>query len=307
MSDEEDQNDIIANNQNNEEDESERPTENKNNDGRYTEVDNDFLFNPIEGFSNSNNIPNNIDNIPSNESNNEEMKKENGESTTASNTSEAPKINNSPLYNTNKQIYNLKIIVLGDIAVGKTSVIGRFITNTFSENYKSSISCEFKKKQLDLDGETSANLLIWDTCGEERFMSVTKQYYNGSHGAMIVYDLTNKDTFIKMNRWIKDVKNNAPKDIVIMVVGNKTDLVMEKANLGEELTPFKNNYLYCDVSAKTGTNVSLAFENLTLKIVENIKEKKDKGNDKIDNYAPRDSVPLKKQSISKRKKKKCNC
>jgi small GTP-binding protein len=307
MSDEEDQNDMIENNQNNVEDDSERPTENKNNDGRYTEVDNDFLFNPIEGFSNSNNIPNNIDNIPSNESNNEEMKKENGESTTASNTSEAPKINNSPLYNTNKQIYNLKIIVLGDIAVGKTSVIGRFITNTFSEDYKSSISCEFKRKQLDIDGETSANLTIWDTCGEERFMSVTKQYYNGSHGAMIMYDLTKKDTFIKMNRWIKDVKDNAPKDIVIMVVGNKSDLVMEKVDLGEELTPFKDNYLYCDVSAKTGTNVSLAFENLTLKIMENIKEKKDKVNDKIDNNIPRDSVPLKKQSISKRKKKKCNC
>ena len=307
MSDEEDQNDMIENNQNNVEDDSERPTENKNNDGRYTEVDNDFLFNPIEGFSNSNNIPNNIDNIPSNESNNEEMKKENGESTTASNTSEAPKINNSPLYNANKQIYNLKIIVLGDIAVGKTSVIGRFITNTFSENYKSSISCEFKRKQLDIDGETSANLTIWDTCGEERFMSVTKQYYNGSHGAMIMYDLTKKDTFIKMNRWIKDVKDNAPKDIVIMVVGNKSDLVMEKVDLGEELKPFKDNYLYCEVSAKTGTNVSLAFENLTLKIMENIKEKKDKGNDKIDNNIPRDSVPLKKQSISKRKKKKCNC
>ena len=307
MSDEEDQNDMIENNPNNVEDDSERPTENKNNDGRYTEVDNDFLFNPIEGFSNSDNIPNNIDSIPSNENNKEEIKKENEENKVAINTNEAPKINKSPLYNTDKQIYNLKIIVLGDIAVGKTSVIGRFITNTFSENYKSSISCEFKRKQLDIDGETSANLTIWDTCGEERFMSVTKQYYNGSHGAMIMYDLTKKDTFIKMNRWIKDVKNNAPKDIVIMVVGNKTDLVMEKADLGEELTPFKDNYLYCDVSAKTGHNVSLAFENLTLKIMENLKEKKDKGNDKIDNNMPRDSMPLKKQSISKKKKKKCNC
>lgn len=307
MSDEEDQNDMIENNPNNVEDDSERPTENKNNDGRYTEVDNDFLFNPIEGFSNSDNIPNNIDSIPSNENNKEEIKKENEENKVAINTNEAPKINKSPLYNTDKQIYNLKIIVLGDIAVGKTSVIGRFITNTFSENYKSSISCEFKRKQLDIDGETSANLIIWDTCGEERFMSVTKQYYNGSHGAMIMYDLTKKDTFIKMNRWIKDVKNNAPKDIVIMVVGNKTDLVMEKADLGEELTPFKDNYLYCDVSAKTGHNVSLAFENLTLKIMENLKEKKDKGNDKIDNNMPRDSMPLKKQSISKKKKKKCNC
>ena len=293
-----DMNDLIENYQNAEE-ESERPTENKNNDGRYTEVENDYLFNPFEGFSNINKIPNDVDNIPSNV---EELKNENEEKKITTN--EAPIINKSPIYNSNKQIYNLKIIVLGDISVGKTSVIGRFITNTFSENYKSSISCEFKKKELDIDGETSANLQIWDTCGEERFMSVTKQYYNGSHGAMIIYDLTNKESFIKMNRWIKDVKNNAPKDIVIMVVGNKTDLVTEKVDLGEELTPFKKEYLYCDVSAKSGTNVSLAFENLTLKIMEKIKEKRDKPND---DFIQRDSIPLKKTSISKKRKKKCNC
>ena len=79
-------------------------------------------------------------------------------------------------------------------------------------------------------------------------------------------DLTNKETFVKMNKWIKNVKDNAPKDIVIMVVGNKSDLIAEKANLGDELTPFKNEYLYREVSAKNGNNVSLAFEELTHKI-----------------------------------------
>ncbi len=294
---------MTTNSQNVLEEDSERPTVANNNNGRYTEVENDFLFNPIEGFSNNNNsnMPDNSTNIPSNENPLEEIpENENKEATT-----EPPKTTNniSPLYNTNKQVYNLKIIVLGDISVGKTSVIGRFITNSFSEVYKSSISCEFKKKEMDIDGETAANLQIWDTAGEEKFMAVTKQYYNGSHGAMIIYDLTSKITFTKMNKWLKDVKDNAPKDIVIMVVGNKSDLVMEKVDLGDELKPFKDNYLYCDVSAKNGTNVSLAFENLTLKIVEKLKEKKEKGLD----VEQRDSIPLKKHNSINKKKKKCPC
>ena len=178
------------------------------------------------------------------------------------------------------------------------------MTNTFSEEHKSSISCEFKNKKIILDGETSANLQIWDTAGEERFMSVTRQYYNDSNGAIVIYDLTNKDTFLKMNKWIKELKDNAPKDIIISVVGNKSDLVNEKVDLGEELTPFKKDYLYCEVSAKHGTNVSLAFENLTNKIIEKMKEKKEKG-EKIE---PRDSVPLKrKTSSSSKKPKKCHC
>ena len=273
--------------------ESERPTEMNNNDVRYTEVDND-MFNPIEGFSSNNNI-----NIPSNVGGN------NPEETKNEENNENVKVNqNNPLYNPNKQIYNLKMIVLGDIAVRKTSVINRFISNTFSEDYKTSISCEFQKKELDIDGETGVSLQIWDTAGEERFMAVTKQYYNDSHGVMVIYDLTNKETFVKMNKWIKNVKDNAPKDIVIMVVGNKSDLIAEKANLGDELTPFKNEYLYREVSAKNGNNVSLAFEELTHKILDTIKEKKEKGGEDI--VKPRDSVPLRKQSKSKHKKK-CPC
>ena len=289
-------NDIKANQNVLQEYESERPTEMNNNDVRYTEVDNDCLFNPIEGFTANNNV-----NIPSNISENkpEEIKNEEA--------NEAIKNNqNNPLYNTNKQIYNLKIIVLGDISVGKTSVINRFISNTFSDEYKTTINCEFQKKELDIDGETGANLQIWDTAGEERFMAVTKQYYNDSHGVMVIYDLTSKETFVKMNKWIKNVKDNAPKDIVIMVVGNKSDLIGEKIDLGDELTPFKNQYLYREVSAKNGNNVSLAFEELTQRILDTIKEKKEKGGEDI--VKPRDSVPLRKQSKSKSKdKKKCPC
>ena len=278
--------------------ESGRPTEVSNNDARYTEVDND-IFNPIEGLgtSNINNIPNYQENKDNENSDNKENtdNKENKEQ-------EDQSKNNikSPSYNTNKQIYNLKIIVLGDIAVGKTSLIGRYITNTFSNQYKSSIGCELKQKTVQIDKDIQAKLQIWDTAGEERFLAVTKQYYNGSHGAMVVYDLTNKNTFLKMNKWIKDVKNNAPKNIVIMVVGNKSDLFKEKIDLGQELEPFKENYLYKEISAKTGLNVNITFEDLANKIIE---KQKEKGNEE---EVKKDTVPLKRTTLGK-KQKKCNC
>ena len=273
--------------------ESGRPTEVSNNDVRYTEVDND-IFNPIEGLgtSNINNIPNYQENKDNDENKENPDNKEQ--------TDQSKNNTKSPLYNTNKQIYNLKIIVLGDIAVGKTSLIGRYITNTFSDQYKSSIGCELKQKTVDIDKDIQAKLQIWDTAGEERFLAVTKQYYNGSHGAMVVYDVTNKDTFLKMNKWIKDVKNNAPKNIVIMVVGNKSDLDKKKVDLGPELDPFKENYLYKEVSAKSGLNVNIAFENLANKIIE---KQKEKGNEE---EVKKDTVPLKRTTLGK-KKKKCNC
>ena len=131
-------------------------------------------------------------------------------------------------------------------------------------------------------------------------MAVTRQYYNNSHGAMIIYDLTNKSSFIQMNKWIKDVKNNAPKNIVIMIVGNKSDLIKKKIDLGSELNSYKQNYIYYEVSAKNGTNISLAFEELALKIIEKQKEKSNEDN------GPGDAVLLKKSS-GKQKVKKCQC
>ena len=285
------QNDENKQQENDQEQGKERPTEMNNNDGnRYTKVENDFLSNEnlIEGSEQKVNIIIEETNKEKNEDENDEPKM---------NTMEQ-----NPLYN-NKQRYNLKIIVVGDIAVGKTCFIHRYISNTFTEEHKSSMGCEYKQKQVDIDGETSANLQIWDTAGEERFMSVTRQYYKDSHGAMVVYDLTNEKTFKMMDKWIKELKDNAPKNIAIMVVGNKSDLFNEKVELGNQLDRFKNEYLYCEVSAKSGTNVSLAFENLTLKIIENEKEKKLKGED-----APRESVALRKASKGgSQKNNKCPC
>ena len=133
-------------------------------------------------------------------------------------------------------------------------------------------------------------------------MAVTRQYYKDSQGAIIIYDLTKKESFDKIKKWIEELKNNAPKNIVIMILGNKADLTSNKVDLGNELTPYKNEYLYCEVSAKNGTNVSMAFENMAIKIVENEKTKKEKG----DTTPPRVSVALKKVK-KKEPESKCKC
>lgn len=257
-----------------------RPTEN-----RYTEVD---IGCSIEGYE-ENTEPENKE---------EEKKEEEEEVKDTSNTNKKEAKND--IANNNKQTFNFKIIVLGDIAVGKTSVIARYITNTFTEEYKSSIACEYKEKKIDLDGETIANLQIWDTCGEEKFMSVTKQYYNDAHGAIVMYDLTDKKTFERLGNWIANLKDNAPAKIVIMVVGNKSDLTDKKINLEEELKPYKEKYECKEVSAKLGTNISLVFEELTHKIMEKL-------NEKSEEIVPlRESVAL-KNVTEKKKKKPCHC
>ena len=263
-----------------------------NNDikGRYTEVEDNFLSNsnPIEGFEqNEKTVDEKKPEESCNEKTEEKSIKKNGLK--------------NPLYN-NKKTYNFKIILIGDIGVGKTSIINRYINNSFTEN--SEKSTLYKTKKIDIDAETNANLEIWDTAGEERYMSVTRNYYNDSKGAMVIYDLTKKNTFENLDKWIKDLKDYAPKNIVIMVVGNKSDLVYDKIDLGNELDKIKSHFLYSEVSAKSGTNIFLAFENLTLKIIDEKKETELKGEDDV----PRKTVMLKKNENDKEKNKmKCTC
>ena len=264
-----------------------RPTIERQTENRYTEVDIGYS---IEGYGEA-----------EDPGNKEEEKKE--EEEVKDNSNIIKKENKSNINNNNKQTFNFKIIVLGDIAVGKTSVIGRYITNTFSEEYKSSISCEYKEKKIDIDGENIANLQIWDTCGEEKFMAVTKQYYNDAHGAIVIYDLTDKKTFEKLESWIESLKNNAPAKIAIMIAGNKSDLSDKKVNLENELKPYKEKYQCYEISAKSGANISLVFEDLTHKIIEKLNEKGEE-----EKAPPRESIALKNVKEKKKKNQKpCSC
>lgn len=183
-------------------------------------------------------------------------------------------------------VYRFKVILLGDIAVGKTSILSRFVEDKFTMEYKCNVGVEFKVKSLFLDEKTGADLQIWDTCGEERFRTITRQYYRDTYGVILIFDLTNKNSFEKLSTWLEDINEYGPKEISIILIGNKSDLIEERKILFNEAYNFanKHNLQYIEVSAKTGNNVGLLFEHLTKAMVkrENENEKKRKKKGKID-------------------------
>ena len=179
----------------------------------------------------------------------------------------------------NHTIVEYKIILIGSSGVGKTGIFNRYIFNTFFEDYKCTISATNKTKKISLNDKTIAKLSIWDTAGEEKYKSVTKQYFKHSKGAIIVYDINDRKSYEEKIDWINFVKEEL-SDVVIMIVGNKIDL--DKRVVSEdEAKKFcnQNGYLFSEVSAKKGTNVSLIFEKLSWEIWENDKKKNDE--DKI--------------------------
>ena len=194
-----------------------------------------------------------------------------------------------------KEIIEIKLILLGDISVGKTSILGRYIKNSFNEVYKCTIQVERQAKLIDIDLHTSVKLVIWDTCGQEKYRNVTRQYYHGCDGAVIVFDLTNKDSFDNVSKWIEELKTNGPSNISLLIVGNKSDLTNDRVVPINNINKFiGNKYLYYDVSAKNGNNIALAFEKIRAQIFNKIKNIKSKREDSDirNNMNPRDSKEL---------------
>jgi len=171
-----------------------------------------------------------------------------------------------------------KIILLGNTAVGKTSIFNRFITSEFSQNYKSTITAECKSKLIKIDKNLLAKLVIWDTCGSEIYRAVTSQYYRGAHGAIIVFDLTDQSTFNGLKKWIKDLKNYGEKDTEMIIVGNKLDLIGQRKVTQSQAMNYcrENNYKYIEASAKDGTNILKIFEELTFDLAEKHKKQREK-------------------------------
>ena len=164
--------------------------------------------------------------------------------------------------------YTFKIILLGDSLVGKTSFVNRFVSNKF-EKYQCTINIQNYKKQIKIDKSTLVNLTIWDTAGQEKFRSLTKQYYHDSQGAIIMFDITDKNSFLKVESWINELIEYGPKDCSIILIGNKTDLNHQRVidfNEGNKLAE-KYHILFCEVSAKLGSNINQAFEQLSSIII----------------------------------------
>jgi len=156
--------------------------------------------------------------------------------------------------------YLFKLLLIGDSGVGKSSLLLRFADDTFTESYISTIGVDFKIRTVQLEGKT-VKLQIWDTAGQERFRTITSSYYRGAQGIIIVYDVTDKDSFNNVKQWLHEIDRYASEDVKKLLVGNKSDLNDKRettfAEAEEEAKNLRMQFL--ETSAKNSTNVEKAF------------------------------------------------
>ncbi|KAI9394280.1 hypothetical protein POPTR_005G073000v4 [Populus trichocarpa] len=170
--------------------------------------------------------------------------------------------------------YVFKVVLIGDSAVGKSQILARFARNEFSLDSKATIGVEFQTRTLVIDHK-SVKAQIWDTAGQERYRAVTSAYYRGAVGAMLVYDITKRQTFDHIPRWLEELRSHADKNIVIILIGNKSDLEDQRAVPTEDVNEFaqKEGLFFLETSALQATNVESAFMTLLTEIF-NIVNKK---------------------------------
>ncbi len=159
-----------------------------------------------------------------------------------------------------------KLILIGDSCVGKSNILLKYLKNQFNENSKTTIGVEFGTKNIIINNKR-IKIQIWDTAGQERYRSITSAYYKGAKGALIVYDITRKNTFDNIDKWITDLKLNGDKNICIIILGNKSDLIDNDGIKKAEM--YKTAFL--ETSALNGDNISKAFDELIEQIVINNK------------------------------------
>ncbi|VWU51978.1 ras-related protein Rab-11B [Hepatocystis sp. ex Piliocolobus tephrosceles] len=168
-----------------------------------------------------------------------------------------------------------KIILVGDATVGKTHLLSRYIRGTLPSVAKATIGVEFATRTIPLAVGGTVKAQIWDTAGQERYRSITSAHYRRSAGAILVYDITKKKTFISVSKWLEEIRQNADKDIVIMLVGNKVDLAEQDESKRkityEQGASFarENNLFFSEASAVSKLNVKHIFENLLQEIYNN--------------------------------------
>ena len=201
-----------------------------------------------------------------------------------------------------RTVYQFKIILVGDSAVGKTSLVNRFMGLEYEENISCTINADFKLKSLSLDSSTGVELTVWDTCGQEKYRSMTRQYFKDSHGVILVYDVNNENSFSGLNIWLNEIKTNCNNaNVSITLVANKIDL-NERAISKEEGNEFalKNGLLYVETSSKDGININSPFEMLSKDIIQKINQNQNGYNEKV-------VKKLERYEIERQREKEVKC
>jgi len=162
-----------------------------------------------------------------------------------------------------------KVVLLGEGSVGKTSLVVRYCQNQFNEKHNVTVQASFQTKRLNIDGQR-VNLAIWDTAGQERFHALGPIYYRDSNGALLVYDITDNDSFVRVQNWVKELRKMLGSDIVLAIAGNKVDLErnrvvpIEKAESYAESVGAK----HYSTSAKLNKGVAELFLDMTRRMLE---------------------------------------
>ncbi|KAF9184666.1 Ras- protein Rab-11A [Haplosporangium sp. Z 767] len=163
--------------------------------------------------------------------------------------------------------YLFKVVLIGDSGVGKSNLVSRFTRNEFNLESKSTIGVEFTTRSIQVDAKT-IKAQIWDTAGQERYRAITSAYYRGAVGALLVYDIAKHATYENVGRWLKELRDHADTNIVIMLVGNKSDLRHLRAVPTDEAKQFaaENGLSFIETSALDASNVELSFQRILTEI-----------------------------------------
>ena len=179
-----------------------------------------------------------------------------------------------------------QILIIGDSTVGKTSILSRYTNGTFNSNYLATVGLDNFSKDEIIDNKT-IRIKIWDTAGQERYKSLTKGFFRNAQGIVIVYDVTNQETFDNLIYWINSIKNHMESEIdkiPVIVIGNKIDLEEREVKFEDaQLFCKDKNYPYFETSAKSGANIDEAMRSLVKEIInKNSGGEKDNDNIRID-------------------------
>ncbi|KAJ2383716.1 GTP-binding protein of the rab/ypt [Coemansia sp. RSA 2559] len=168
-----------------------------------------------------------------------------------------------------KKRHNYKLVLLGESAVGKSSIVTRFARNEFNQYNESTIGAAFVTKDVTLDEGSMATLHIWDTAGQERYKSLAPMYYRNAEGAVVVYDITQEDSFRKAQSWINELQRQNSSKTVLALVGNKADLAQAKRTVSKDegsKYAAQVNALFFETSAQSGEGIQDLFIQLAKKI-----------------------------------------
>eukprot|EP00388_Colpodella_angusta_P003467 GDKJ01012220.1.p1 GENE.GDKJ01012220.1~~GDKJ01012220.1.p1 ORF type:complete len:215 (+),score=55.80 GDKJ01012220.1:23-667(+) len=170
--------------------------------------------------------------------------------------------------------YLFKLLLIGDSGVGKSCLLLRFSDDNYSDSYISTIGVDFKIKTININNKT-VKIQIWDTAGQERFRTITCAYYRGAHGIIVVYDVTDRESFLNVKNWMSEIDKHAAPTTLRLLVGNKVDLASKKQVTTEEGQALAEEFgiPFMETSAKCSTNVTDAFRTMASQIMENLNDR----------------------------------